>query len=134
MYRMNNVVAEWPDFYPDNTPPQEATPTNGQSFRLVDSNPPTRDDFRSTIEETPHRNFRDEMTKICACGTSQFGKLEDIQKKRKLFPKLRNKLIAEGQLEPAHGKMLNTFEPSHHTVWYRLTAQPQFNFSVLENI
>jgi hypothetical protein len=123
---------KWPEFYPDNTPPIEAIATEGQSFRLVDNHPPTRADFKSTFEEYPRRKLTGAKL-VLACGTSQFRDLQDIKKKRDLFPALRNKLVAIGDLQPELGKTMNTFEPSHHTVWYICSAQPQMLFEVMEN-
>lgn len=124
-------MADWPEFYPENTPPSKAVATEGISFRLVDEHPPTREDFRSTYEEYPNRKFN-QSTIANACGTSQFRELKDIQKKRKLFPPLRNKKIAMGELVPALGLTMETFEPTHHTVWYLKSAQPQVIFEVLK--
>ena len=131
---MNQVVSEWPIFYPPNTPPAEAVTTTGTAFRLVTNNPPLRDDFCSTYEESPERRFKDDRGHSLACGTSHFSELKDIQKKRNLFPKLRSKKIAEGLLNSSFGVMLSTFEPSHFTVWYKRTSSPQGVFKVLESV
>ena len=130
---MNQAVSEWPTFYPPNTPPADAVITFGPAFRLVTNDPPLREDFCSTYEESPKRHFPDTQSYCLACGTSHFAELKDIQKKRNLFPKLRSKKIAEGQLHSSLGVMLSTFEPSHFTVWYRYTSNPQGVFKVLES-
>lgn len=126
-------MSEWPAYFPDNTPPVDATPASGLSFRLVDNNPPERSDFKSTYEEFAKRKYTSESEFINACGTSHFGQLDDIKRKKRLFPKLRNKHIAKGELFPELGKMKQTFEPSHFTVWYKLSALPQTIFVVLES-
>jgi hypothetical protein len=131
---MNQAIPEWPLNYPKYVPPKNSTPADGESYRLVNCNPPTRVDFATTREDGLVREPNDELTIACSYGTSQFWKLDDIKKTRKLFPKLRKKLIAIGELSPSHGNMLNTFKPSHHTVWYKVTAQPQENFNVLEGV
>ncbi|GLX79190.1 hypothetical protein tinsulaeT_25300 [Thalassotalea insulae] len=132
---MNQAVTEWPANYPQNVPPQESSPANGQSYRLVCHNPPLRADFATSREDgLCLREPYTELEFVCSYGTSQFWKLEDIKKTRRLFPKLRKKLIAIGELTPSCGNMLNTFRPSHHTVWYKITAQPQNNFSVLDGV
>jgi len=65
----DNNVDCWPDFYPEGTPPMKAIATNGESYRLVENCPPIIDDFKSTFEEYPNRNFRAKDLSL-ACGTS----------------------------------------------------------------
>jgi len=128
---MSSLMADWPEYFPENTPPSQAVVTEGLSFRLVDNHPPRREDFRSTYEEYPKRKFSNSAL-ISACGTSQFRVLKDILKKRELFPPLRSKKVAKGVLEPSLGMTMETFEPTHHTVWYLTSAQPQTIFEVLK--
>tara|TARA_Y100001968_G_scaffold331641_1_gene386956 strand:- start:1456 stop:1863 length:408 start_codon:yes stop_codon:yes gene_type:complete len=124
----------WPDFFPSDVPPSASEPTSGISFRLVDNDPPIRKDFESTYEENPSRLKVDssQLDRDCCYGTSQFKDINDIRKKKRLFPKLRAKLIAVGELEPSMGKMMDTYKPSHHTIWYFSSAQPQLYFTVTE--
>lgn len=131
---MNQAVIEWPQNYPPNVPPASSKPAVGDSYRLVNNNPPIRNDFATSREDGLVREPHDALTIACSYGTSQFWKIEDIKRTRKLFPKLRKKLIAFGDLTPSYGNMLDTFKPSHHTVWYKITAQPQESFNVLEGV
>lgn len=131
---MTQALPEWPDYYESDTPPKSAVSASGSSYRLVDNNPPIREDFRSTYEEFPERKYPSISDFICACGTSHYSELEEIIKKKNLFPKLRSKKVAQGNLNSTLGMMLDTFEAKHYTIWYRITAQPQAFFKVLELI
>lgn len=129
---MNQVINDWPDYYPEGTPPADAIDTKGLVFRLVDYTPPRQSDFRSTYEEAPERKYQSNDEFILACGTSHYTDFEDIKSVRNLFPKLRKKMIASGNLSNHMGKMKKTLKDSHCTVWYKQATAPHANFSVVE--
>lgn len=129
---MNQVINDWPNYYPEGTPPSDAVDTKGLVFRLVDFTPPEPSDFQSTYEEAPKRKYHSNEEFILACGTSHYTNFEDIKSVRNLFPKLRKKMIASGNLSGNMGKMKQTLEGSHYTIWYKQAAFPHANFSVVE--
>jgi hypothetical protein len=109
---------EWPDFFPHDVPPGEACPAQGSAFRLVKVIPPAESDFLSTFEETPDRMYGDSFWK--ACGISFFRHLGCINRTRKRYKPLRQRLIAVGVLKEQHGVQMATPNKeggSHFTVW-----------------
>jgi hypothetical protein len=112
--------SEWPNFFPEGVPPDNATPAEGCAFRLVADVPPSDSDFLSNIEERPERKFDDDQIWI-ACGVSFHRKLECSQRTRKRYRPFRNRRIAKGILRKEHGVQLSTNRQgdSHFTVWRR---------------
>ena len=83
-------------------------------YRLVRTNPPTVDDFKSQRAEKPDAVFR--TSECIARGLSVHTELADSEKARKL-PRLRNELICRLSLETGAGRIQQTGQPSHHTWW-----------------
>lgn len=121
--------SEWPDFFPEGVPPDNATPAEGDAFRLVVSIPPSDSDFLSSIEDQPNRNFKDDQMWM-ACGVSFHRQLECSRRTRDRYRPLRNRRIAKGTLKSEHGVQLSTSGGggSHFTVWRRngLFIHPDF--------
>lgn len=129
---MSEVENIWPDFYPEDTPPDDAIEAKGEAYRLVDNSPPTKADFRSMYEENPVRCKPFSLADFkLACGTSHFTEKEDIKTVRSLFKPFRNKKIAKGKLNQELGVMLDTRDKSHLTVWYRVDSSPHEHFAIL---
>lgn len=84
-------------------------------FRLVRTNPPTEDDFRSQRAEKPGHVFT-RITECQACGLSVHTQRGDSESARKL-PSLRGRLICQLSLGAGSGRILQTGRPSHHTWW-----------------
>ncbi|MBP0016000.1 MAG: hypothetical protein J7647_00395 [Cyanobacteria bacterium SBLK] len=123
--------SEWPDFFPDGVPPENAIPAAGKAFRIVASIPPTDSDFLSNVEKYPDRSYGENLW--MACGLSFHRQLECSKRTRKRFPALRKCRIALGILKPEHGVQLETGNrkfPSHFTVWKRQDALIQPDFAV----
>jgi hypothetical protein len=126
-----NQEVEWPEFFPSDVPPKEASPASGSAFRLVKSLPPSESDFLSTIEESSDRTFGDDPLGM-RYGTSFFRKLECIKAKQKRFKPLRNRYIAIGTLKSEHGVQLPTTSQgnSHLTVWLYPKSQIYLDFTL----
>ena len=100
---------------PNGCPPPEAEEiaASRDVFRLVDSNPPTDDDFASLSALYPGRAFSD---KCRALGLSVHTELSDSKKTLKL-PTQRGRQICRVRLGPGAGRIQQTYTPSHHTWW-----------------
>ncbi len=123
---------EWPDFYPENCPPVEAEPASGTVYRLVEHDPPQKEDFLSTWEEFPGR-FSEPTT--INSGVSVCTDLQDIDRLKKRYGHLRNRKTAKGELNPQLGKIQRSqgFTNSHVTWWIPVGAEPWRFFEVIDN-
>jgi hypothetical protein len=101
---------------PEGCPPEAADEiaASREVFRLVRSNPPTVDDFKSQRAEKPEAVFQ--VSECQACGLSVFTERRDSERALKL-PKLRGRLICHLELEAGAGRIQQTGRPSHHTWW-----------------
>ena len=100
---------------PDGCPPDTAEEIiqPRDVFRLVRTNPPTEDDFKSQRAEKPGHTFPDECK---ARGLSVYTKRRDSERLLKL-PKFRGQLICRLRLGSGAGKIQQTGRRSHHTWW-----------------
>ena len=114
----------WPSHFPIGVPPSDATVPSGWLFRLVDTLPPSAEDFKSHFELYPGRDWG--VGIVQAHGVSFHADVADSEKVRRRFKPLRNKRIARGQLTAHHGRMKKTpsTETSHLTVWFLAGAAP----------
>ena len=122
---------EWPDFYPANCPPAEATPASGTIYRLVQHNPAQAEDFKTPWEE--YRSKFEPPT-IDNCGVSVHTDLQDSEKLRNRIRKFRRRQIAEGEISPTLGMIRHTpslEEKSHHAWWIPIGAEPWVVFNVI---
>lgn len=85
-------------------------------FRLVRTDPPTPDDFRSQRQEKPDRKFPG-VTECQACGLSVFAEKRDAEAKALKLPHLKNRKLCRVTLPAGAGRIQPTFQPSHHTWW-----------------
>lgn len=110
---------------PENCPPSESEEVSEprEVFRLVQTTPPTWDDFRSQRAERPNARFR-HVTECQARGLSVHTERKDSEKALKL-PSLRGRLICRVKLNAGAGRILQTSTPSHHTWW------PLHDFNIL---
>jgi hypothetical protein len=118
----------WPDYYPDDVPPNEAVDTFGLVYRIVKEVPPTPEDFASTFETHSRQadDFGDSLWQ--ACGTSFHTHIDGSEATRKRFKALRKRKIVSGELVSELGRMMDT--PSrtsqcHVTVWFYLNSYPE---------
>lgn len=119
----------WPSDFPAQCPPSIARAEEIYVYRLVNNSPPKAEDFLSTRQEWPAREFKTEIDKCNACGVSVFRNKNDAEKKKQKYKPLRSKLIAYGKIDASDGVILETYESSHMTWWLKTTV-PNKNFSV----
>lgn len=122
---------QWPDYYPEDCPPENARPASGVVYRLIRQSHPTSKDFRSHRETQPHRTF--DVPECIACGLSVFMDIEDVIRLQKRVPALRRRRVAKGTLVSDLGNMLPTPSRtgrSHHTWWVPVSTQPWELFQV----
>ena len=108
-----NYRESLPEGCPPDTADEIAAPR--EIFRLVRSNPPTLDDFRSQRAEKPGREFPG-VTECQACGVSVYGEKKDCEKLFKLSH-MRNRKLCRVRLDAGAGRIQQTFQSSHHTWW-----------------
>ncbi len=124
-----NDNAEWPSYYPPGVPPEKAIDAAGRAFRIVRTIPPTSVDFRPTYEDWMAQKKVIPSDKLWqACGTSVHTDLAASRATRQRFRPLRDRRIVLGDLSPQHGKMMETGERAHLTVWFRAGAKPEADF------
>lgn len=94
-------------------------------FRLVRSDPPTDEDFKSQRAEKPNHIFIG-VTECMARGLSVYAERRDTEKALKL-PSLRGRFICRLRLKSGAGRIQQTGRRSHHTWWplasYDILAQ-----------
>lgn len=102
---------------PEGCPPDDAEEitTSREVFRLVRTNPPTEEDFKSQRAEKPDHDFG-KITECQVCGLSVFAQRDDSHMALKL-PSLRGRLICRVGLEVGAGSIQRTSRRSHHTWW-----------------
>lgn len=106
------------DPLPEGCPPDaaEEISTSRAGFRLVRSDPPTLDDFRSQRQEKPDRKFSG-VTECQTCGLSVFAEKRDAEAKALKLPHLKTRKLCRVTLPAGAGRIQPTFQPSHHTWW-----------------
>lgn len=108
----------WPPALPADCPPPDAVAAGGRVFRLVDADPPGRDDFLPAAVASPGRQF--EGNECISFGLSVYLARDDAEATRDRYKGFRGKAVAEGWLEPRMGKTHRTptqSAPSHVTWW-----------------
>ena len=102
---------------PDGCPPDTAEDIvqPRDVFRLVRTDPPTEEDFKSQRAENPGRTFRG-VDECQARGLSVHTERSDSENALRL-PTLRGRLICRLRLRLGAGKIQQTGRPSHHTWW-----------------
>jgi hypothetical protein len=68
----------WPDFFPEACPPEEAEPTFGDVYRLVQKKIPSQKDFLSHRERWPDKKF--DQPECIVCGISVYRKTDDVKR------------------------------------------------------
>lgn len=125
---------QFPDYFPDNCPPDTAQPATGTVYYLVKNDPPTPDDFLSKRQKNPNLRFRPDEKECQACGISVYTEIEDLLNVRQRYPDMGNMKPAVGNLTPNLGVLQPTpskKSPSHHTLWLAIDAQPWTVFQVI---
>ncbi len=125
---------EFPEYLPDNCPPETAQAASGKVYYLVNNEPPTPEDFLSKRQKNPKLRFPKDEKECRACGISVYTEIEDLLKARQEFPGLGNLKVAVGNLTPNLGVIEPTPSrkfPSHHTLWLAIDAQAWTVFHVI---
>ena len=128
----------WPNYFPDDCPPEDAKEKNICVYRLVNHNPPTSEDFLSTYELQPGRRFNNLSL---ACGISCYTDYEQAVQQNELLSKstyfIRKNLpkmkLAKGHTDPRCGVVKETPAsfPSHVTYWLRKNVSVEHHFEVI---
>jgi len=113
---------------PPGCPPDEAEEikTTRYVFRLVRTNPPTEEDFKSKRAE--NLVPKPPCVSECEfCGVSVFPKKRDAAAKTRKLPNFKGLLVCRVTLTAGAGKIQKTFSRGHHTWW------PLADFDILDN-
>ncbi len=125
---------QWPDYFPDGCPPQDAQPAAGEVYRLVKKDPPEQEDFKSLREKKPRDDFGEQACQ--ACGLSVFQDDQDVLRVKRRAPGMQKRLVARGTLTPDFGQIKQTSSKddgaSHHTWWVPTKVQPLKVFHVVQ--
>ena len=126
---------QWPDYFPDDCPPQDAQPATGEVYRLVKKNLPESKDFIPLREKKTSEDFDERECQVC--GLSVFRSFEDAVKMKNRERGMKNRLIAKGTLSPHLGKIKRTpsskpYGQSHHTWWVPTEVEPWSVFHVVQ--
>ena len=113
---------------PGNCPPDTAEDIAAPRvvFRLVRSNPPTDDDFRSQLAERPDRVFRN-ITEHQARGLSVRTDLDSAVELMGLRT-MRGRMLCQVQLDRGAEHIMPTGEDHHHS-----TRWPFADYDILAN-
>ena len=111
---------------PVSCPPEaaEEIQVNRLLFRLVKSLPPTDEDFKSQRALKPDARF--DVSECLVRGLSVDTERSGIEKTAKL-PHFRKRRICSVRVGPGAGRLLQTFQPTHHTWW------PLADFDILSH-
>lgn len=127
---------EWPEFYPENCPPEDAEQASGTVYRLVRHDPPQMVDFETLYEERPKFFENKPNDFICkGCGVSVCRNFEDIERLQRSSGKMRKRQVAEGIVNSNHGVILHTpsaLYKSHHTWWIPIGETPWLVFNIFQ--
>ena len=125
---------QWPDYFPDDCPPQGVQPATGDVYRLVKQNPPESKDFIPLREKKTSEDFGEKECQ--ACGLSVFRNVEDAIRVKSRARGMEKRLVSKGTLSPHLGRIQNTpskmFGKSHHTWWVPTEVQPWSIFRVVQ--
>ncbi len=111
----------WPTTYPKNVPPGDATPAAGHVFRAVSNVPPTPDDFLTSREENPRREFNDIAQSY---AVSFFENIAELQDKIRRYKPLQDKQVVQGNLVDALDFIKKAKKGSHISLWKCIGSRP----------
>jgi len=127
---MDYAEYPWPGDFPDFVPPADATPAEGEAFRLVVNDPPVPKDFVGHNQE-PHKK-KGVKLKANDFGTSMYRDLQQAIICREFHVALNSKKIAKGTLQPFYGKISTPNKKTHFEAWLRLRTGIEQNFKVIK--
>ena len=125
--RYHNPPMTYRETLPEGCPPDEADEITAPRivFRLVWTDPPTDDDFRSQRALKPDRVFRN-VSECMARGVSVYLDPSDLKDLMQKFPHMRGTMVCQVELDRGAGFIQRT-RGSHHTWW------PLAEFDILAN-
>jgi len=125
----------FPDYFPEDCPPEDAVPASGTAYRLVGS-PIAVDDFLSVRQRYPKRSFSNPEKECKVHGLSVYRNIDHAQKTREIIPALRDRFIGVCTLRPEYGALKPTPSRitglSHCTWWVAVGVEPWEFFQTLE--
>lgn len=138
----------WPTFFPENCPPNDAKPSIGIFYRvIIDRKGRTikLKHFISQRQSQPNRTWPPDICECNLCGVSILKELEDSVKLAKILldtiPAFRQSvgLIASGELNPSMGKLKHTPDvvnnlESHHDWWLPDGCDPSTLFNYCDQV
>lgn len=107
---------KWAENLPEQCPPEQAAPPDGDKFyRFISAIPIKEDDFYSQKKLKPLRVFKD-LNECITRSVSLFNDLS-VAKKKLLLPAHRGKKILEITLPTESGVILQTLGKNHISWW-----------------
>ena len=118
---MGNAL-EYLEPLPDGCPPDSAVEIVEPRivYRLVGSNPPTLDDFKSLRSLNPGNPYKNPNTECLANGVPVYIDIEFADEVRQGVTKLNKKLICADVLDKGAGHILLTNPETTHCTWWPL--------------
>lgn len=112
-----DTVYEWAEPLPDECPPDDAVPPEGEVYyRMVESFPPTETDFVSHRELYPNKHFSLGECQVRSCSVfTDHSRCADLTK----LPRHKDKMVVEFQLDRSSGVVLRTGTRQGHYSWWR---------------
>src|SRR6185437_13501629 len=91
---------QWPGYFPESCPPNDAEPAAGQFYRIVDEDPPKEEDFLGNLrlQQIGLRKKRHWSDECKAFGLSILEDREEVWKLRQSTGPMREKAIAYGDI------------------------------------
>ncbi|MFZ4662515.1 MAG: hypothetical protein ACOYNY_36240 [Caldilineaceae bacterium] len=126
---------KWPSYFPNHCPPEDAKPAVATVYMLV-SSPLSPLDFRPLHEREPGQQFSSPDLLCQAHGLSVFEEIQDVDRVRRRVKRLRQQIIAQGQLTQEIGVIKPTssrFGHSHRTWWVAEGVKAWLYFRVVES-
>lgn len=131
---MNNKRHEYPDFFPEGCPPNDAQPIELKVYRLVKEDKISNSDFKSFIEEG--RDSRNPKFPFVEYGLSVNNEYDEIRKYWRGNPALKKKYknIASGITYKYTGVVKSTpsrIQQNHYTWWLYKNVSPENYFKIV---
>ena len=122
-----NANITWPDFFPEDCPPNDATLASGRAYRFVRRNPPESSDFQP-YRKTGQRYDGDACE---ASALSILREISDVRHMQRAVPGFRSRQVAVGDLRVGVVKYTPGRTQSHHGWWLPDGASVHEDFVVI---
>ncbi|MDB4963394.1 MAG: hypothetical protein JWP01_3393 [Myxococcales bacterium] len=114
---------------PHDCPPTDALDCELEVYYVVKVSPCEATDFQTHAERNSQRN----ADPCNRCGLSVWKDEADARYQAGKHPRLGN-MIARGRLQAEHGKLKQTYRPSHHTWWPADDVERHSIFEVIATV